>query len=154
MTLVHNGETVFIDYKTGIEPIVNVKFTTDDDKKLLHISKSERIFYTPTTWIFYKFNPWSKQISKVMMRCIEAGLIEIWKRKTFKRMRDESETFEEKPKDLISVVTLTDVQVVFYLFSILFLASCLAFVVEVLNKRTRDAKEPPVHRIIRVQPAW
>ncbi len=55
---VYKGTDVFIDWKSGLEPAVFVRYSTPAGDPLVHIAPDPVFMPNYPGWGFYKFNPW------------------------------------------------------------------------------------------------
>jgi hypothetical protein len=59
------GETVFIDYKSGLDPATYIKYSTPSGIPLIHKATNPISVPKFPGWGLYKFNPWREQFDKV-----------------------------------------------------------------------------------------
>ena len=116
---VYEGVKVFIDYKSSITPQINMFYTTPSGKRLVQESLEPMFYPNYSTWGFYKVNRWRKGFDKFIRRCIESGLLDHWKFKTWIEMEKKQRGFR-KPivyKDIspINPLIWDDTQGAFYL---------------------------------------
>lgn len=77
----------------------NVYYSTPDEKLTVHVSEDPYgLFYPlPVAWLFHQMNPLFDRIDGCISRIIEAGLINEWKKQTWRRMKQQN-------RDKIAVV--------------------------------------------------
>ena len=91
------GQFVFIDYKNGVIPQIEIKYRLGE-RQLLHLAshrwtkvtnKRSELFlavlqFSGVGWYFNKFFPHTEQFQRFIRRSVESGLIEVccyWKKK-------------------------------------------------------------------------
>ncbi|XP_068238809.1 ionotropic receptor 21a-like [Palaemon carinicauda] len=79
MRRVAEGKYAYIYFRSNLQTIVNTEFTASSGETNLHIS-SEEFFPGGYGWAFPKGAPYRRTFDKVMLKCIEAGLIAKWVR--------------------------------------------------------------------------
>ena len=75
---------------------------------------------------------------KVIIRCMEAGLVNQWKKRTWARMKAEDGDASIKDDEVSTVVTLDHVQSAFYLYLILMIFAGFFFSIEIFCKWKGD----------------
>lgn len=55
---VYEGKTVFIDWKSGLEPAIFSRYSTPRGDPLIHISPHPVFMPNFPGWGFHYFNPW------------------------------------------------------------------------------------------------
>ena len=128
---VYEGKKIFIDWKSGLEPAIFVRYSTPAGDPLIHVASNPVFMPNYPGWAFYKFNPWRKRFDQVLRRMIEAGLVDHYKFKVWQRMKkeflesdEEKLIFEERP--IASPLSIDDLQGLFYLSGLMLCLSFLA----------------------------
>lgn len=129
---VYEGKKIFIDWKSGLEPAIFVRYSTPAGDPLIHVASRPVFMPNYPGWAFYKFNPWKKRFNQVLRRIIEAGLVEHYKYDTWLRMKKEYIESDEAKIEIIerplaSGLTLDDLQGVFYLAGLMICVGFVAF---------------------------
>jgi len=143
------GESIFIDWKSGLEPAIFAKYSTPGGDPLVHLASNPVFMPNFPGWAFHKFNPWRKKFDEIIQRHIEAGLIDEWKWRTWVRYKkgkvEAGDVIDYKETPAISALTLDDMQSAYFLLIFFGIFSLIAFVVENLiklkNKRKKKKKE-------------
>ena len=67
------GKSIFIDWKSGLEPAIFVKYSTPSGDPLVH--KASRPVFMPNYagWGFFKFNPWRAKFDEQIRKHIEVS---------------------------------------------------------------------------------
>ena len=68
------------------------------------------------------------------MHCMEAGLVNQWKVRTWARMKTEDGDVLIKDDDVSTVVTLDDLQSAFYLYLLIIILASFIFCIEIFCK--------------------
>ena len=76
---VYQGDSIFIDWKSGLEPAIHVHYSTPAGDPLIHLAPDPVFMANFPGWGFHRFNPWRERFDEVIQRTIEAGLIDFWK---------------------------------------------------------------------------
>ena len=71
---VRAGKAIFIDWKSGLEFAIYVKFSTPRGDPLVHLSSRPVFMPNFPGWAFHKFNPWRAEFDILIQRHIEVGL--------------------------------------------------------------------------------
>ena len=63
---VYSGKAIVIDWRTAIEPVIRVKYSSSSGKAFIHHPRNP-IYppLLPVTWNFNKFNVWKDKFDKV-----------------------------------------------------------------------------------------
>ena len=77
--VVYEGKSIFIDWKSGLEPAIHVHYSTPAGDPLIHLAPDPVFMANFPGWGFHRFNPWRERFDEVIQRAIEAGLINFWK---------------------------------------------------------------------------
>ena len=151
----YKGESIFIDYKSGLDPVIFMQYSTPSGDKLIHQSSVSVNPPQLVVWGLHKFSPWHEKFNQVRISIsskttmmlnntlnicaqviswmFEAGLIDEWKLRTWMRMKAES---QEEKIELSNVkqsaLLMDDVQGIFILFTLFISASFITFLLEVL----------------------
>lgn len=138
---VYRGEVIFIDYRSGINPAIQVHFTTKTGKKMLRMSTNPIMYHNYLIWGFYKFSPWKYRFDRIIRRCQEGGLVNHWIQQTFERMRLEADKIIDfDDREELPPIALNDVQIVFFLQATLLSLSLVIFMYEMLQKKLQISK--------------
>ena len=70
------GKKVFIDWKSGLEPAIFVRYSTPAGDPLIHKSPNPVFMPNYPGWGFYSFNPWRPRFDEVIQMAIEGGLVD------------------------------------------------------------------------------
>ena len=92
--------------------------------------------------------PLIKPFFQVILWCMEAGLVNQWKVRTWARMKAEEEDVLVKDEDASTIVTLYDLQSAFFLYIIMIFFACFIFCVEMFCK----LKEKRGNRVFKFNP--
>ena len=76
---VYKGKSIFIDWKSGLEPAIRVHYSTPAGDPLIHLAPDPVFMPNFPGWGFHKFNPWRERFDDVILRALEAGLVNFWK---------------------------------------------------------------------------
>ena len=76
---VYKGKSIFIDWKSGLEPAIHVHYSTPAGDPLIHLAPDPVFMPNFPGWGFHKFNPWRERFDDVILRALEAGLVNFWK---------------------------------------------------------------------------
>ena len=72
---VYSGKAIVIDWRTAIEPVIRVKYSSSSGKAFIHHpSNPVSPPLLPVTWNFNKFNVWKNKFDKVgkLISCVDA----------------------------------------------------------------------------------
>ena len=116
-------------------------YTTPSGKRLVQESLEPMFYPNYSTWGFYKVNRWRKGFDKFIRRCIESGLLDHWKFKTWIEMEKKQRGLR-KPvvyKDIspISPLTWDDTQGAFYLVGMGITVSITIFFKEFFSEKLK-----------------
>ncbi|XP_059088023.1 glutamate receptor ionotropic, NMDA 2D-like isoform X1 [Tigriopus californicus] len=136
---VYLGKKAFIDWKSGLEPAIFVRYSNPDGTPLIYKSPNPVFMPNLPGWAFYTFNPVRPRFDETIQRAIEAGLIDFWKFRTWYRMKEKSrldgvEPIRIEKRANIRSLSLDDLQGVFYLVLLALLGSVLTLMLELLKK--------------------
>ena len=105
-----DGSFVFIDYKNGVMPQVEIKYKRGD-KVFIHrashtwtkfsgkykfVLQLRFTFNEGIGWYFNKFFPHTEVFGKFITNSIETGLVDAWRKKTLNGMRSEYHRSQEE----------------------------------------------------------
>ena len=62
---VYKGEAIFIDYKSGLDPIIVMQYSTPSGRRLIHQSTVSVNPPQLVVWGLHKFAPWHKRFNEV-----------------------------------------------------------------------------------------
>jgi hypothetical protein len=68
------GESIFIDWKSGLEPAIYVKYSTPGGDPLVHLASNPVFMPNFPGWGFYKFNPWRAKFDHLIEKHIEVDI--------------------------------------------------------------------------------
>merc|ERR1719394_1603902 len=68
-----DGKSIFIDWKSGLEPAIFVKYSTPSGKPLVHLAPRPVFMPNYAGWGFFKFNPWRAKFDEQIRKHIEIG---------------------------------------------------------------------------------
>ena len=89
------------------------------------------------------------------MHCMEAGLVDQWKVRTWARMKTEDGDVSLKDDDVSTVVTLDHLQSAFYLYLLIILLATFTFCIEILCKWKGEKGEKGKNSVFQFTPhAW
>lgn len=132
------GESIFIDWKSGLEPAIYVKYSTPGGDPLVHLASNPVFMPNFPGWGFYKFNPWRAKFDHLIEKHIEAGLIEEWKWRTWVRQKEEAlargDKIDYKEIPAIAPLSLDDMQSAFWVVALFSVMAILAFGTEICTK--------------------
>ncbi len=127
----YRGKSVFIDWKSGLEVAIHVHYSTPSGEPLINQAPNPVFMPNYPGWGFYKFNPWRERFDEVIQRMLQAGLIDLWKKRTWERMKErEKFPIQLETKSATEPLVLDDLQGAFYLSWLMLGASVMAFIVE------------------------
>lgn len=132
------GESIFIDWKSGLEPAIYVKYSTPGGDPLVHLASNPVFMPNFPGWGFFKFNPWRGKFDRLIERHMEAGLIEEWKWRTWVRQKEEAlargDQIDYVEIPVIASLTLDDMQSAFWVVLLFTVLAFLTFGVEILTR--------------------
>ena len=76
---VYEGRSVFIDWRSGLEPAIRVHYSTPAGDPLVHLAPDPVFMANLPGWAFHRFNPWRERFDQLIQRTVEAGLVDFWK---------------------------------------------------------------------------
>ena len=77
---VYEGRSIFIDWRSGLEPAIRVHYSTPAGDPLVHLAPDPVFMANLPGWAFHRFNPWRERFDHLIQRTVEAGLVDFWKR--------------------------------------------------------------------------
>lgn len=127
------GNSIIIDYKTGLEPALAINYTFGNGKPQMDMIKMSVMPTVPMSWWFGKINPFREAIDPIIIRCIETGLITHWKRATMNRMKAKSVSpVDESQTKHLKKFSLENVKGAFFFWSGMILIAFMVFIIETL----------------------
>ncbi len=142
---IYRGEEVLIDYKSGVEQTIFVRYSTPAGNPLVHMSQTPVVRTNMAAWGFHKYNPWKSRFDKIMRLMIEAGLPKFYQKRTMARMKEiylasdeEKPDFKERPQ--ISSLSIDDLQGPFYLTFLGFVCGTVLFIIEKVTKGQQELR--------------
>lgn len=136
---VYEGKSVFIDWKSGLEPAIYARFSTAGGDPLVHLASNPVFMPNFPGWAFFKFNPWRATFDKEIQKHLEAGLVDLWKWRVWVKQKEEALlkgtniAFDEP--DATAPLTLDDVQSALALIILGVLVSHIIFAMELFTKK-------------------
>ncbi|CAB4063250.1 unnamed protein product [Lepeophtheirus salmonis] len=78
-----------IDWKSGLEPIIFVRYSTSGGNPLVHKAPTPILMNNYCGWAFYPHNRWRETFDKFLQNTKEAGLVNHWIKRTWYKMKDD-----------------------------------------------------------------
>ena len=71
---VMDGKSIFIDWKSGLEPAIFYKYSTGNGDPLVHLASRPVFMPNYPGWGFFKFNPWRATFDTLIRQHLEVSL--------------------------------------------------------------------------------
>ena len=69
------GKSIFIDWKSGLEPAIFYKYSTGSGDPLVHLASRPVFMPNYPGWGFFKFNPWRAKFDTLIRQHLEVSII-------------------------------------------------------------------------------
>nr|XP_040576005.1 ionotropic receptor 21a-like [Lepeophtheirus salmonis] len=127
---VFQSKRIVFDYRMGLQASVQSGYSTQDGISFVHVSDEPIFMKSPIAWNFNANNPWKFIFDNHINKCIRAGLVEFWARKSLYQLKidylKKGGTIKSyTPRSNVSTLTLADLQSAFYILLISYVISTL-----------------------------
>ncbi|CAB4069886.1 unnamed protein product [Lepeophtheirus salmonis] len=84
---VFQSKRIVFDYRMGLQASVQSGYSTQDGISFVHVSDEPIFMKSPIAWNFNANNPWKFIFDNHINKCIRAGLVEFWARKSLYQLK-------------------------------------------------------------------